>query len=166
MRAMASWFRRRGVWCRAGLTAGIALTLVVAGCGSPTRSSVGSSIANSTTTTTKVTTTSTTPSAPLVLLSRSGSGSVTTNLFTVPSGAPGWDLTWSYTCEHKPSSIFSFVAVVYDGSKTDTRDKAVTGSEASGQGTEHYTDAGSFTLHVDGYPGICTWTVKATTPGG
>jgi len=84
----------------------------------------------------------------------------------VSPGTGGWDLAWSYTCTSQPPSIFSFVVDVYQGPWRDQHDAAVSEKSTTGKGTVHYGDGGDFTLHVAGYPNICSWTVKATTPGG
>jgi hypothetical protein len=92
---------------------------------------------------------------------------VTTNVFTVPAGTTHWDLAWSYDCPgavvQGVSAIYNFAAAVFEGDQGDSKDAPVTGTAASDNGTESYSDSGVFSLHVGAQEG-CTWSVKAIIP--
>jgi hypothetical protein len=86
----------------------------------------------------------------------------------VPSGTKQWDLVWTYSCPGASGSNFgvnlgNFVLLVYKGRTHDTHDPGATDNAATGQGTQHYSDTGAFSLHVGAKTG-CAWTVNAIVP--
>lgn len=103
-------------------------------------------------------TTTTTTAPPPPLLDQSGSGISSTAQFTVPVGAREWDLVWSYSCTGVQGPVGNFIVNVkgYGGS-AQTTDPGTNQIGASGNGTEHYFDAGTFNLEVNSE---CSWTVK------
>ena len=116
------------------------------------------STTKSTPTTAKSAKTSKTVSAQKVLFTYSGTTSMITNSFNVPSG--GWSLEYSYTCN--PSDSL-FDAVIYQGSDIDINDfGAKVANQASGHGSYYYLDYGSFNIHVSDYH-CSKWTVTAVT---
>jgi len=103
--------------------------------------------------------TSTTPPNPLAPLSLEASGTTTTEPFTVPKTAKDWALGWKYSCASLGKSGNFIVKVIGSGSAVMTKDAGVDELGDAGDGTEHYFDAGKFTLEVDSE---CSWTLDVT----
>jgi hypothetical protein len=102
------------------------------------------------------------------LLRQVGEGNETTRLFRIPTGSAQWDLAWSYVCPGavpKGGVYENFVLYVEKGSAIDVKDAAVTGIAGSDQGTEHYSDSGTLSLHVAAQEG-CTWALSVILPSG
>jgi len=103
------------------------------------------------------------------LLRQIGEGDKTTHPFTVPKGTSQWDVAWSYDC---PGAVpngrdgqSNFALVVYKGRSVDVKDASASEGAASDQGTEHYTDTGTLSIHLSAVLG-CTWAVSAIVPSG
>jgi hypothetical protein len=168
---------RTAKWRVTALSAVGAMAMAVAACGGPTSS------ATSTTTSSVPSTSTTTPSTThpststtlfgstnikgTTVFSQEAAGTLKTRSFTVPTGAKQWDLAWSYDCPgaapHSVVPLQNFVVVVYKGRAKDTKDTGTQGALASGTGTEHYTDSGTFSLQVGAQPS-CSWSLKAIIP--
>jgi hypothetical protein len=108
--------------------------------------------------------------AGTTIFSQQGQGNQTTGLFTVPSGTRQWDLAWSFDCPPGSSNpagfgLGNFSLQVYKGASKDSKDPGATGSGASGQGAQRYSDSGTFSVQV-GALLYCTWTLSAVLPGG
>jgi len=99
--------------------------------------------------------TPTPPATPQVLFSASGSGTKSTQTFTVPKS---WQLDWSYDCSNFGSQG-NFVVSVYnaDGSPS-YNNTTVNQLGKSGSDTEYYHTGGTFYFEINSE---CSWTVKA-----
>ena len=150
-------------------TVAVALAAVGAGCSNGPSSTTGADAAHRTATTTTSSgdvSSNGTAGADGALLDVQGTGYSNTGTFVVPSSASGWLLTWSYTCPASASSgglvsIGHFVVAVYAGSNRDVKDAPITEATLSGQGSQRYSDTGTFSLHVGATTG-CTWSIKVT----
>jgi hypothetical protein len=162
------------------------LAVVIAACSSGPHVSSGTEPTSTTSTTTTVASvttttvpTSTPPVTPttvfgstdikgITLLSQISEGNTTTRHFTVAAGTKQWDVAWSYDCPGaapKGSLYYNFALDVYRGSALDTKDAAVATPDATGQGTQSYTDTGTFSLHLGAQEG-CTWAYHVIVPSG
>lgn len=169
--------RWSSAWRNRAVVGGLGLlVLLAAGCSktgaAPTTTAAPATTAGSTTsppstaaptTTTAPATTTTRPAAPVVLQTLSGSGIENGAQFTVPSGAKGWTLAWTYNCAAFGSSGNFVVNIQGYGSAANTTDLGVNELASRGSGTEHYYDTGAFQLQMNSE---CKWTTKvATIPG-
>ena len=163
------------------------MALAVAACGgsTPRATSTTTSSVPKTVTTTQPSGTTTTPSTTppstgttlfgsttvkgTTIFSQEDAGDLTTSVFTVPRSAKHWDLAWSYDCPGAAANsvgpLQNFVFAVYKGRSKDTKDAGAPQAAASGTGTDHYSDTGTFTFHV-GARQTCTWSLKAILPSG
>jgi hypothetical protein len=98
-----------------------------------------------------------TPTAPTAgaLLSLAGNGTLSTATFTVSAAAGGWHV--NYTFDNPNGYVCIFDWTTYQGQAVDYADSGPNALAASGGGTEHYYNTGSFHLDVGG---SCNWTVK------
>jgi hypothetical protein len=100
------------------------------------------------------------PAVPVVLWQSSGSGIQSGPQFTVPAGTKEWDEVWSYDCSAFGSSG-NFISTINGfGSASGTTDSGTNQLGASGSGTNHYYDTGTFSIDVNSE---CNWTEKAVT---
>jgi len=100
------------------------------------------------------------PAAPKgVLLSMSGSGTETTEPFTVPSSARGWHVDWSYNCANF-GTAGNFDFDVYQGTQPDFNDNGPNQLGMKGEGVQHFYDTGTFHLETDSE---CDWTLLVGT---
>lgn len=156
---------------RISLVMATAIALLGAGC-SQSKSPQGSGSDQPSSTTISATgSTSAAQPRESTLLDRQGSGTTTTGSFNVPSGTRDWDLIWSFSCPPSANQssglvkLGNFAVLVYKGTTQDTGDRGVVQGGLTGNGTEHYSDSGTFSLHI-GSPVSCTWAVKVAVPGG
>ena len=94
-----------------------------------------------------------------------GVGNETSNLFTISSSTAHWDLTWSYSCPTTaPTGVLGrFVFLVYRYNSVDKKDPGADRAGYDGQGTQHYADTGSFSIHARTAP-TCVWDLIAVIP--
>ena len=103
---------------------------------------------------------------PQVVANQSGSGAADLPVFTIPTTAQGWTLTWSYNCasfgfqgNFIVSIYVSNVGDPYNQGTPDTSDPGVNELGISGSRTENYSDAGTFAVKVNSE---CSWTVSVS----
>jgi len=106
------------------------------------------------------TTPPTKPPIPVVLWSQSGSGIQSGPQFTVPSGDKGWDEIWTYNCANFGSSGNFVSSITGYGNAAGTTDTGTNQLGASGSGTNHYYDTGTFAIQINSE---CAWTEKVMT---
>jgi hypothetical protein len=101
------------------------------------------------------------------IFSQVGEGDGTSRQFTIPGGTKQWDLAWEYDCpgsNNRGNFTFgNFDFSVYKGRTRDKKDSGTGGGQATLQGTQHYTDTGTFSIHVGSQP-TCTWSLTALVP--
>jgi outer membrane murein-binding lipoprotein Lpp len=145
--------------------AGKAPATSTTGASSSTSTSVPSGAATSTTTAARTPepanaeSTTTDPVSPPTVLNEQGSGTTTTDQFKVPNSASGWTLKWTYDCASLGTSGNFIADVQGHGSSQTTKDRGPNELGDGGKGTEHYFDAGTFTLEI---ASECSWTVVAS----
>jgi hypothetical protein len=103
-------------------------------------------------------------------MNQQGTGDGVTNLFTISSSTAHWDLSWSYSCPGTNATattsdigLGEFLFVVYRYNSEDTSDHGAGGDGYNAQGTQQYSDTGSFTIHV-GAQTTCVWDLIAVIP--
>jgi hypothetical protein len=84
---------------------------------------------------------------------QASSGEATTNSFAIPASAGIWFVDWSYSC---PAGLNIFSYDVYEGNVPDLNDIGPEDLNASGSGTDSFTDSG--VLHLQVVSG-CSWVI-------
>jgi hypothetical protein len=100
------------------------------------------------------------PPVPVVLYQQSGSGIESGAQFTVPARDRGWNEVWTYDCSAF-GGIGVFITTISGyGGAADTTDSGTNQLGASGSGTNHYYDTGTFSIDVSSE---CSWTEEAVS---